>query len=314
MKTKCFFGLFLFLIASASINAQQWVGNVNSTDPIYRFGKVSINPTANMLPFLDLTNSNIRLGQWYNGSGGYTGTTLDIKNSEIKIWTNVPSGYPITTINAGKFDFSQYYTGGSQSSFFKYDNHIISTNALFNLKFSTQNILYLGSSNGGSLNGNAYLGFNALRNGTSWTFASNGTQNGGGVIYSTNNGNIIFSAVSSTGNSTQTITDNSIYSNATVRISPTTLYAKEIQVQTSVWADYVFNSNYRLRSLDEVEKFILKNKHLPDMPSEAEVLENGINVAQMNALLLQKIEELTLYMIELKKENELIKKELELKQ
>lgn len=55
-------------------------------------------------------------------------------------------------------------------------------------------------------------------------------------------------------------------------------------------------------SLQELESFINENKHLPDMPTETQVKENGINVAEMNAKLLQKIEELTLYVIEQQKQ------------
>lgn len=72
----------------------------------------------------------------------------------------------------------------------------------------------------------------------------------------------------------------------------------------SGWADYVFADDYQLNSLEEVEEFIEKNNHLPNVPSETEVLENGFDLAEMDAILLQKIEELTLYMIALKKENE----------
>jgi hypothetical protein len=60
----------------------------------------------------------------------------------------------------------------------------------------------------------------------------------------------------------------------------------------------VFDKNYKLNSLTEVEKFINEHKHLPDVPSASEVKENGINVGDIDAKLLQKIEELTLYMIE----------------
>jgi hypothetical protein len=85
---------------------------------------------------------------------------------------------------------------------------------------------------------------------------------------------------------------------------------KEVEVTLSGWSDFVFNSNYKLKSLYEVEEFINQNKHLPDVPSENEVLENGSNLGQMDAILLQKIEELTLYMIQLKKENDQLKTEL----
>jgi hypothetical protein len=70
---------------------------------------------------------------------------------------------------------------------------------------------------------------------------------------------------------------------------------------TSDWSDYVFDECYQLRSLDEVEDYLTKNKHLPDVPSAEEMVKNGMDVAQMNALLLRKIEELTLYILEIRK-------------
>ncbi|MBB5636512.1 hypothetical protein HDE68_002413 [Pedobacter cryoconitis] len=85
--------------------------------------------------------------------------------------------------------------------------------------------------------------------------------------------------------------------------------AKEIQVDTE-WPDFVFEETYPLRTLSSVELYIKKNKHLPEIPSEKEVRENGISLGEMNAKLLQKIEELTLYMIEIKKENVILKKEV----
>lgn len=85
---------------------------------------------------------------------------------------------------------------------------------------------------------------------------------------------------------------------------------KRAVVQITDWADFVFKSDYKLMPLEEVASFIKENKHLPNIPSEKTVLENGMDVSEMNKLLLQKIEELTLYMIELKKENESIKAKL----
>lgn len=76
------------------------------------------------------------------------------------------------------------------------------------------------------------------------------------------------------------------------------------------WPDFVFEKEYNLPSLTEVESFIKENKHLPNIPSEVEVQEKGINVEEITVKLLQKIEELTLYMIELKKENEFLKAEI----
>jgi len=71
---------------------------------------------------------------------------------------------------------------------------------------------------------------------------------------------------------------------------------------SSDWSDFVFDKNYNLPSLQYVEKYIQENKHLPEIPSAKEVATDGIDLAQMDAKLLQKIEELTLYMIDQKKE------------
>lgn len=71
----------------------------------------------------------------------------------------------------------------------------------------------------------------------------------------------------------------------------------------SNWPDYVFQPDYHLRTLQEVEEHITTHGHLPEVPNAQTVEENGIGVGEMNAILLKKIEELTLYVIELKKEN-----------
>lgn len=77
------------------------------------------------------------------------------------------------------------------------------------------------------------------------------------------------------------------------------LYARKIKVDTDNWADFVFEKDYQLMPLAEVKQFIQSNKHLPDIPSEKELKENGLDLAEMNRLLMQKVEELTLYMIQL---------------
>jgi len=82
------------------------------------------------------------------------------------------------------------------------------------------------------------------------------------------------------------------------------IYANELTVNDDLWPDFVFAPDYNLRKLEEVEEFIAQNGHLPDVPNQAEVLENGHKVAAMDAILLQKIEELTLYIIELNKKIE----------
>ena len=85
--------------------------------------------------------------------------------------------------------------------------------------------------------------------------------------------------------------------------------AREIKVEATGWSDFVFENGYELRTLEEVEQHINENGHLPEIPSEAEVTENGINLGEMNAKLLQKVEELTLYMIDMNKEVKQLKSE-----
>ncbi|WP_417368659.1 hypothetical protein [Flavobacterium beibuense] len=79
---------------------------------------------------------------------------------------------------------------------------------------------------------------------------------------------------------------------------------------TADWADYVFADNYNLMPLNEVEAFTKENKHLPNVPSAEDVVNQGLDVAQMDAKLLEKIEELTLYLIEQNKQIEELKAEI----
>lgn len=85
--------------------------------------------------------------------------------------------------------------------------------------------------------------------------------------------------------------------------------AKEIKVETG-WADFVFYDTYMLPSLEEVEDHIKKKGHLKNIPSAEEVEKNGILLGEMNAKLLQKIEELTLYLIQQNKEMKVLKERI----
>jgi hypothetical protein len=85
--------------------------------------------------------------------------------------------------------------------------------------------------------------------------------------------------------------------------------ANKVVVKQYPWADFVFKPDYKLPPLSMVEQHIKEKGHLPDIPSEKEVAENGIDLGSMDAKLLQKVEELTLYLIEMKKENDNLKKQ-----
>jgi hypothetical protein len=88
------------------------------------------------------------------------------------------------------------------------------------------------------------------------------------------------------------------------------IISEEIKVQLSGnWPDYVFDKKYNLLSFDELRKYIAINKHLPNIPAATEVQKNGIELGDMQKRMMEKIEELTLYVLELEKEIKEMKKQ-----
>lgn len=147
----------------------------------------------------------------------------------------------------------------------------------------------------------------------------------GGQISSSNGTNLYFQTFLYDGSSLNPTTRMTILnSNGNVGIGTTTpaykldvngnmraahIYAEEITVSIPAGADFVFDAGYELRPLKDLQQYIQNNKHLPEIQSEQDMQENGVNVQQFQIQLLQKIEELTLYII---KQDERIK-ELEAK-
>jgi hypothetical protein len=106
-----------------------------------------------------------------------------------------------------------------------------------------------------------------------------------------------------------------ISDNGTVDISKdlnvsATVRSKEVKVTMNGWPDFVFEKSYELTSLPEIEKYIKLNKHLPEIPSAIEIEKNGLNLGDMDKRLLQKIEELTLHLIQKDKEIKELKVEV----
>lgn len=149
---------------------------------------------------------------------------------------------------------------------------------------------YFGGSTGGRIRGSGSEGYLVLESyvsGSNNTLYLNTTSNGN-VSIGNGGGKVIV------GNLGVNHSDNSYK-----LFVQTGIRTEKIKVDlTSQWSDFVFHKDYSLKPLDEVESFIKQNKHLPDIPSENEVKTSGIDLGEMNAKLLQKIEELTLYIIE----------------
>ena len=114
-----------------------------------------------------------------------------------------------------------------------------------------------------------------------------------GGLWENNTGHIVYASGNvAVGNST-TSRNLHVYGN---------IYSKEVKVQYDLPApDYVFEKDYELMELDKLEKYLKDNKHLPEIPSAKEIKENGIELAEMNMLLLKKVEELTLYILQQEK-------------
>jgi hypothetical protein len=91
-----------------------------------------------------------------------------------------------------------------------------------------------------------------------------------------------------------------------------TIGARKVKVTQETWADFVFDKDYELPSLQEVDAYIKEHKHLPGVPSAEEVIKKDLDLGEMNKILLQKIEELTLHLIEQDKENKEQKTQIEL--
>jgi hypothetical protein len=182
--------------------------------------------------------------------------------------------------------------------------------------------------NGDFTNADRYMSVlarNMHHDGTNW-IRRNQYGTGWATVMHQHYFDVIFATSNDNGPANGLVTPTSLFrilNNGNVGIGTTTpgsfklavegkIGASEIKVTLQrPWPDYVFESNYQLPGLVELEAFIKKNKHLPDMPSAREVKESGgIELGQMNAKLLEKIEQLTLYVIELKKENEAIKQAL----
>jgi hypothetical protein len=89
------------------------------------------------------------------------------------------------------------------------------------------------------------------------------------------------------------------------------LRSREIIVDALNWADYVFDPNYQLMSLDSLQTYIEENNHLPNVPSTEEVSQQGVNVAKTDAILLEKIEELTLYILQQQEMLKTLEEEIE---
>ena len=300
------FLLTAFLGMSALIvSAQQWNGSTTATDTIYRDGMVRMIG-ATGAPFSEWTPSEFKMYQ-YNST--WRDDYIRISYEGIQLKEHIPAPSNTTTIGHGTFSFN---TGSA-------------TDGGYHLNYNYQGVL---SNNGKIITSDSLIGNNikATNSINAYSVSATTSISGSSGTFS-NKVTAPTIAVNNTSVPTNFkfgVTGKSYFSDfvgiGTTNLTATSGYklavdggilCEEVKVIANVpSADYVFEKDYNLRTLNEVEAFVNENKHLPDVPSAKEFKENGYKMGDMDNLLLQKIEELTLYIIEQQKQIDDLKNKL----
>lgn len=341
-----------FSIASV-VQAQQWSGNNNTTDPINRTGNVGIGTTT---PFASTNSKGLHIAGGdhsalllgnpiANGHGGILQTSdnrhrvfigANLYDDPSMSWRNFQAGRGGAGISILADEGSwgtgiDFYTSKlndqiTQRMSINGDGNVGIGIAVPAFRLDVEGFgarLRNLSTNSGSyttyrIQGPDYthgieidfFGNNNMTTDLNWSYgggpgsAAIVNVNPKPLTFATNNqGRMIIDGAGNVGigtfNPNQKLTVNG------------TIYGKEVKVDLSVpGPDYVFEKGYHLPTLEDLKQYIDLHKHLPEVPSASEMEKHGINLGTMDMLLLKKIEELTLYVIELKKENEEIRKQL----
>jgi trimeric autotransporter adhesin len=270
--------------------------------------------------------SNIFLGNesGYSNTVGSENTFLGIKSgySNTSGTRNVFMGHSTGNNNTGGLSntflgaFSGYEnTTGSVNTFVGagagwinnvgwYNTFVGSGAGSFSTSGDRNTYLGAGAGRGSNGSGNVFIGFDVGYDfGTSNLLAIDNSDTSTPLIFGNFASNVV-------GINTAQTSDAGI--NYTLSVNGK-IRATEVRVYTG-WADYVFEPDYKLRPLAEVEQLINQNQHLPDVPSAKEVEKNGIFVGEMSKIQMQKIEELTLYVLEINKRlNQLEQENIDLK-
>jgi hypothetical protein len=307
-------GSFLGLNTTSPMGASQFVitdstggyggmyVNVVSTSgglPFYGYG---VNGTSSCWTYLNQDNNEFRIynsgdrmvvendGDVRIGNGTTaTGSRLDVTGS--------------TTSTAAALNVSANYNGGNTDVIGVNSRSVIAPGYGYGVSSTGGFMGVRGTADATTYAGTAYgvYGFSSGTAGTRigvYGIATGGTENWGGYF-----------ATKSYMNELRIGTTNG----ATGYLLSVAgkIMCTELRVQnTSAWPDYVFADDYKLQTIDELEQHIKDKGHLPGVPSAVEVEQNGIAVGEMQHVMMEKIEELTLYIIELKKQNDQLSKRI----
>lgn len=268
MKKALFNTFALAALIASSASAQQWAGSNTTTDPISRIGAVQLEGDS---PLLKLTRTGTAAGS----------PTLQLQNWKLNLKQDFCGRDVLSLGDSATTVFSSVEgrtVFGAPASWGFCGTIGLRSKYAFNGEVGTTSLLISPEGNPGGRGGYPVIP-------TDYRFYLQGA------------GQITHKLVIGY-DADKVPTGYRLY----VQDGILTEKLKVAKINSTDWADYVFADQYKLQSLEEVEKFVKANKHLPGVPSAEEVSQNGIDVAKMDAKLLEKIEELTLHMIALKKE------------
>lgn len=348
MKKKLTVGLLFISCATfAQVNIYNTDGALTSNRTVAMDSKnLTIKPsTENSQFFINGTSGNTGLGTSTPSSkldviGVVKAQSLLATNS-VSSFANSLEWYKNSNVLGAGYEMTDVTVSGATRRMLNfYDSNaygsIASTNESFTLNVvdrgNKERLFFSGYEAGGTSNGKSYFVLNDKNGSENFKIIDDGNQNiglqmgkvaskfiiGGFINYEPAaghkfivkggsalvEGNILTDA--NVGIGTSSFSDGT----DTYRLSVFgAIRAHSVKVYTT-WADYVFEKNYQLPTLEQVEQHIKEKGHLKDIPSAKEVETNGIELGKMNKLLLQKVEELTLYIIELDKELKEVKSQL----
>lgn len=303
---KILFGLLTFI--ATAVNGQQWSGPNDINGTIYRNGFVGIG-TSIPQGYLHINPTRPIIIKNNGGSGVYGSeigfnailNTLIVPNQFKKLGgTGQTGGASLVVDYNGNMLFQMYDAGLESESTILYSPQIAFTN--------------IGNVGIGTIAPSSKLHVAQVSN-TNWAgYISNAGGSGKGLRIQSASGDAtpVLQVEDNYGNNRFLV-----QSNGNVGIGTANpdykltingkIKAEEIQVVVDVPADYVFDPEYNLTPLEDLEKYVSEYKHLPGVPNAEQIRADGWRVGEMNNKLLEKIEEITLYLIEMRKENNAIK-------